>query len=73
MDKYAALTSQGAIAYLNALEGIGWFTLPQNDRAKMEEHLSGIKDSKHFFNILVHIDRDAEGFEDGDDYKQLFD
>lgn len=73
MDKYAALTSQGAAAYLNALEDIGWFSLPQNDKVKMENHLSGIKEGKHFFNILVHIDRDAEGFEDGDDYKKLFD
>lgn len=72
MDKYKALTSQGATAYLNALEETGWFSLPQNDKAKISEHLSGISSNENFFFVLSHIVRDAEGFEDGNDYKELF-
>jgi len=72
MDKYKALTSQGAAAYLDALEAIGWFSLPQNNRVKMEEHISGISDSNFFLYILAHLTRDAEGFDNGDEYKNLF-
>lgn len=72
MDKYKALTSQGAAAYLDALDGIGWFGLPHNDRAKISEHLSGISSSENFFFVLSHIVRDAEGFEEGNDYRELF-
>ena len=49
MDKYKALTSQGAAAYLSALDEIGWFGLPNNNKAKMEKHLSGISDSNFYF------------------------
>ncbi|WP_294824611.1 hypothetical protein [uncultured Flavobacterium sp.] len=73
MDKYEAQTSQGKEAYLKALDGIGWFSLPQNDRAKTEKHLSGISNNKNFFFTLAHIVRDAEGFDDGREYKELFD
>lgn len=72
MDKYKALTSQGAAAYLNAVEEIGWFGLPHNDKAKISEHLFSISSSENFFFVLSHIVRDAEGFEEGNDYKELF-
>lgn len=72
MDKYAALTAQGKDAYLKALDETGWFGLPQNDRAKMEEHLSGISDSDYYFYILAHITEDAEDFDNGDAYREFF-
>ncbi|AWH84714.1 hypothetical protein HYN59_06080 [Flavobacterium album] len=72
MDKYAALTAQGRGAYLDALTNIGWFSLPHNDRAKTEEHITGIDDSNYFFYVLAHITRDAEGFDNGREYKELF-
>ena len=72
MDKYKALTSQGAAAYLHTLEEIGWFSFPHNNKAKISEHLFGISSSEYFFYVLSHIVRDAEGFEEGSDYKELF-
>ncbi|OJJ20043.1 hypothetical protein BKI52_16350 [marine bacterium AO1-C] len=71
MNRYTTRIKQGKKAYLQQLTTIGWFELSQNEQAAIEEHLNKLEKAEHFMYVLSHINFDAEGFEDAEDYKRL--
>ncbi|UUC45979.1 hypothetical protein [Flavobacterium cerinum] len=69
MSKYNMLEAQGKQAYLAALDEIGWFDLPQNDRSKIEAKIN--ESNGDFYLSLHHLTFLAEDFETEDGFKDL--
>ncbi|KGO93140.1 hypothetical protein [Flavobacterium subsaxonicum] len=73
MDKYLSLIENGSDAYINSLEKIGWFTVPQNDKQIVAKCLADTDNNKYLVFGLAHLSFDAESFDKANDYRRLLD
>jgi hypothetical protein len=71
LDKYKELTTKGKDVYLQALEGISWFSFSKNNKAEIEKRLNETKESINFVFCLYDLWFDTEGFEKPDEYEDL--
>lgn len=71
MDPYKELTAKGKAAYQQALEEIGWWNYPGNNRQKFEENYDRYDEPIFSVGALAHYVDDAEIFEDNTDEQYL--
>ncbi len=68
---YQKLIQKDKQVYIDTLESIGWFELPQNDKEKITERVNENKDANYCLFALTHVGFDGESFDEIDDYDSI--